>query len=148
MIDERISPNFYLSELWHSETATRLKINNYPDAVALAGLRNFAGPGIQRVRDLLCVPVLISSGYRGPALNRHVGGSATSQHMSGLAIDFTAPAFGPPRKVAERLLDYASTIKFDQLILEFDRWVHCSWSSKPRGQVLTINHQGTKNGLA
>ena len=148
MIDERLAPNFWLSELLHSEAATRLGLDNWPDAASISNLRNLAGPGIQRVRDLLGVPVIISSGYRGPALNRHIGGSTTSQHMQGLAIDFTAPAFGTPRKVCQRIMEYATLIRYDQLILEYGRWVHCSWSSKPRGQVLTIDSTGVKHGLA
>lgn len=148
MIDERVGPNFWLSELLHSEAATRLGLDNWPDAASLGNLRNLAGPGIQRVRDLLGVPVIISSGYRGPALNRHIGGSATSQHMHGLAVDFTAPAFGTPRKVCQRIMEHATLIRYDQLILEYGRWVHCSWSSKPRGQVLTIDSTGVKHGLA
>lgn len=148
MIDERLTPNFWLSELLHSETATRLKLDNYPNAVALGNLRSFVGPGLQRVRDLLGCPVIISSGYRGPALNRHIGGSTSSQHMDGLAVDFTVPAYGTPRRVVERLVEHANLIRYDQLILEFGRWVHCSWSSKPRAMVLTIDHSGTKHGLA
>ena len=115
MIDERVGPNFWLSELLHSEAATRLGLDNWPDAASLGNLRNLAGPGIQRVRDLLGVPVIISSGYRGPALNRHIGGSTTSQHMQGLAIDFTAPAFGTPRKVCQRIMEQVAEGRF---------WVH------------------------
>lgn len=148
MTDERIAPNFWLSELLHSEVAARAKLDNYPDAVVLGNLRSFTGPGLQRIRDLLGVPIIISSGYRSPEVNRRVGGSASSQHMSGLAVDFTAPGYGTPRKVIERILEHANVVRYDQVILEFNRWVHCSWSHQPRGMVLTINHDGVKHGLA
>jgi len=148
MTDERLAPNFWLSELLHSETAVRHRLDNYPDAVALANLRNHTGPGLQRVRDLLGVPVLVSSGYRSPAVNQRIGGSTRSQHMDGLAVDFTAPSYGTPYKVARAIMEHASLVKYDQLILEFGRWVHCSWSPRPRGMVLTIDHNGTRHGLA
>ncbi len=140
MIDKRLAPNFWLSEFLHSETATRLMIDNTPTQIALANLETVTGPGMQRVRDILGVPVIISSGYRSPVLNRHVGGSKTSAHMHGLAVDFTAPEYGTPRKVIERLIQHANLIRFDQLIIEGGRWIHCAWpeaGKQARGQVLT-----------
>lgn len=73
MIDERLAPNFWLSELLHSDTAVRLGVSNDPTPEALANLRGITGPGMQKVRNLLGCPVSINSGYRGPELNRRVG---------------------------------------------------------------------------
>ncbi len=96
----------------------------------------------QPTRELLKQPMLISSGYRCPALNRAVGGSATSAHCVGYAIDFTCPDFGTPRKVTLFLVNAlkAHGIAFDQMIFEFGRWVHLAYKSpagEQRGQVLT-----------
>lgn len=95
MIDERLAPNFWLSELLHSDLAVRLGVPNDPTPEALANLRTLTGPGIQRVRNLLNCPVSINSGYRGAELNRRVGGSATSQHCEGWRWTSPRPALAP-----------------------------------------------------
>lgn len=143
-MDERLAANFWLSELLHSDTATRLGIDNRPNALALANLRNVLAPGLQRVRDLLGKPVLVSSGYRSPALNSMVGGSLTSQHSFGQAADFTSPDFGEPKRVCMAIRDEARRIAFDQLIWE-GRWIHVSFAAPgvpPRHQVLTAQFNG------
>lgn len=140
MIDKRLAPNFWLSEFLHSETAVRLSIDNTPPQTVLANLEAIVGPGMQRLRDILGVPIVISSGYRSPVLNRHIGGSKTSAHMRGLAVDFTVPTYGTPRKVIERMVEYAPEIRYDQAILEGGRWVHVAWpepGAKARGELLT-----------
>jgi zinc D-Ala-D-Ala carboxypeptidase len=91
---EKLSPSFVLSEFLDSQQGARLGIDNTPDAACLAGIRNFLAPGMQKVRDLLGHPVVISSGYRCPELNRAVGGARNSDHIRGLAADFTCPGFG------------------------------------------------------
>lgn len=136
MIDERLAPNFWLSELLHSDLAVRLGIPNDPTPEALANLRTLTGPGIQCVRNLLDCPVSINSGYRGAELNRRVGGSTTSQHCQGLAVDFTAAGFGTPLAVARKLRDHIDELRLDQLIWE-GTWIHVSFSPTPRRQVLT-----------
>lgn len=134
MTDEKLSRNFFLSELLASSVAVRLGIPNTPTASDLGNIRNFLAPGLQSVRDLLDVPMVVSSGYRGQALNAAVGGSKTSQHMVGLAADFTAPGFGTPLQVCRAIV--AAGLAFDQIIME-GAWVHISFSAKPRRQVLT-----------
>ena len=134
MIDEQLTRNFHLSEFLSSDMAVRAGIDNTPPAVELGNIRGFLAPGMQRVRDLLGSPVLVSSGYRSPALNAAVRGSKTSQHMHGLAADFTCPGFGSPLQVARALL--ASAVEFDQLIQE-GQWVHISFTARPRRVVLT-----------
>ena len=131
----QLSPHFSLAQLVHSETAEERGIDNSPPAGILENLRRLAA-GLEEVQRLLGAPLEISSGYRCKALNEAVGGSATSQHVDGLAADFTCPDFGPPLDVARAIRQ--SGIDFDQCILEFGRWVHVSFSSSPRGRVLTI----------
>lgn len=136
------APSFHLDEFLHSQTAQRKGISNAPTPAHLENITRLLAPGMQRVRDLLRVPVLISSGYRSLALNRAVGGSATSQHCEGLAADFTAPAFGSPRRICEHILANASEIRFDQLIYE-GTWVHISFvAAAPRHEVLTAHFGG------
>lgn len=142
MIDERIQSSFLLSEFLRSDTATRKGIDNTPPPDVLLNLRTVLGPGLQRVRDLLRMPVQITSGYRCPALNAFIGGVANSQHVQGLAADFICPEFGTPLAVARHLQSRAPDLRFDQLIQE-GTWVHISFvASKPRGQVLTAHFDG------
>ena len=142
MNDERLTADFHLSEFLRSDKAVRLGLDNIPDALAMASIRNFLAPGMQQVRELIGAPINISSGYRAPQVNAAVGGSRSSQHMQGLAADFAAPFFGTPIQIARAIV--ASHIKFDQLIQE-GSWVHISFSAKPRRSVLTAKFT---NGVA
>lgn len=139
MPDERLGSFFWLSEFLRSNEATRRGIANVPGAAELANLRNVLASGMQRVRNLLGVPVQITSGYRCLELNRAIGSDDTSQHPLGLAADFISPEFGPPRAVARHLMLHQPDLRFDQLIWE-GTWVHVSFvADKPRGQVLTAH---------
>lgn len=110
-------------------------IDNTPSPEIVEKLKVTAR-GLEHVRVLLGVPILINSGYRCQALNDAVGGSRQSQHMRGEAADFIAPAFGTPLAIC-RVLE-ASDLRFDQLIDE-GGWVHCSFvdDRKPRRSVQT-----------
>jgi len=131
----RLTPNFSLEQLIHSETAERERIDNTPAPEIVNNLRLLA-QGLEQVRTLLHFPLEISSGYRCPDLNSRVGGAKTSQHTRGQAADFTCDEFGPPLDIIKAIRD--SDIDFDQCILEYARWVHISFSTAPRGKVLTI----------
>jgi len=133
----RLTNNFTLAELLRSDTATARGIDNMPGSVERANLDRLAAV-LQEVRDMLGHPMLVSSGYRSPALNRAVGGSPTSDHVRGLAADFTCPGFGSVRDVCEAIA--ASSIAFDQLIYEQgarSEWVHLGVGPRMRRQVLS-----------
>ena len=86
-----LSPNFTLAELTASETAERNGLDNTPDATALANLQRLA-EFLETIKTALSgKPVMINSAYRGPAVNAHVGGSKSSQHMVGCAADIRIP---------------------------------------------------------
>ncbi|AKG08084.1 peptidase M15 [Moraxella bovoculi] len=147
----QLTKNFTLAELTRSDTASRLGLNNTPDERATTNLRQSARGLWQPVRDILGVPMRVSSGYRSPTLNRAISGSTTSAHCHGLAIDFVAPAFGDTRKIARHLVAELKErgIKFDQLILEFpdssNSWIHLGYkhpNGQQRGQVLTAVKRG------
>lgn len=133
-----LSTHFTLAEL--TVTEHRNIDNTAPGSVVEALTRT--ARGLEGLRTLLGAPVIVSSGYRCPALNKAVGGQPNSQHMLGEAADIICPGFGAPSVVASRLID--SGIDYDQLILEFDRWVHISFSAHPRHQALIIDHTGTR----
>ena len=141
-----LAPNFPLALLVRSETAEQQGIDNCAPPEVIENLKVLAA-GLEQVQALLGHPLEISSGYRCPALNAAVGGSATSQHAQGLAADFECPDFGTPLEIARAIRD--SAIAFDQCILEFGSWVHLSFSPQPRGRVLTIydRNEGYLAGL-
>lgn len=141
-----LSPHFTLAELTLSQTAERLGLDNTPPPEVMEALRRTC-LGLEAVRVRLGgAPILISSGYRSPAVNQAVGGSPNSQHTRGEAVDFTAPGFGGPRQVVDALAD--SEVPYDQLILEFGRWVHISFSARPRHMALVIDRAGTRPLMA
>ncbi len=141
-----LTRNFSLSQLTYSETAERERIDNTPGADVRANLARLA-QGLEQVQALTGHPLDISSAYRSPELNRRIGGAASSQHTRGEAADFTCAAFGPPLAVVKAIRD--SDIEFDQCILEYARWVHVSFSSLPRGKILSIYdaQEGYLDGL-
>ena len=138
----QLSPHFSLAELTVSQEAARRGIDNTPPAAVIERLRRTA-QGLEAVRVRLgCAPVIVSSGYRCPELNAAIGGSPGSQHMLGEAADIIVPRFGGPTEVAAALRD--SGVEYDQLILEFGRWVHVSFRDRPRHQALMIDRTGTR----
>ncbi len=142
-----ITTHFTLSELTMSQTAVRLGLDNMPGVEALANLK-FLAATLELVRYEFSAPVIVSSGYRSPAVNAAVGGSKTSAHMEGRAADFTIPAWGSPLDVCKKIS--ASHLVFDQLIHEFGAWVHLGVARKgvsPRMELLTIDRLGTRPGL-
>ena len=136
-----ISTHFSLDEFINSQTAARQGIDNTPTDAVICSLQRTA-LGLELVRTLLGAPIIISSGYRSPALNKAVGGAANSQHLTGEAVDFTCPGFGTPAQVASAIK--WSTIPFGQVIEEFSRWVHISFDQNNRRQALVIDGNGTR----
>lgn len=165
----QLTEHFSLEEFTHSDTAARLGIDNTPPSAIVETLRATARR-MEHVRLILAVPIAVSSAYRCEDLERVITAAsyrawcanrgrplgeaswreyfARKHHPKGGAVDFTAPQFGPPVKVARELARHAEELEFDQLIYEFDSWVHIGWSqSTPRRQLLTINGRGTVEGL-
>lgn len=138
-----LTDHFTLEELTHSQTAARLGLDNEPPPAVVDALTRTAH-GLEMVRVLLQAPILVSSGYRSPLVNRAVGGAANSQHILGEAADFTAPGFGDPTEIVRAIMRSTRPIPYDQLIVEFGRWVHISFSRSPRHQALVIDHDGTR----
>jgi zinc D-Ala-D-Ala carboxypeptidase len=144
----QLTQHFTLDELILSQTAARKGIDNRPPPDIVAQLRHTADL-MERIRAFLGNhPVLVSSGYRSAALNAVVGGAVSSAHMVGRAVDFIVPDFGPPRVICRALEPKMAEFGIDQLIHEFEAWVHVGTAAKPRAQALTIDIGGTRIGLA
>lgn len=141
--------HFPLHELTRSQIATRRGINNTPPAALIPNLVRVAF-FLETLRARLSAhlgkdtPIFISSGYRCPELNRAARGSRTSVHMKGLAADIECFAMSPAG-LADFILRHMSDVGWDQLILEFDEWVHIGLAEgAQRQQVLTARKQGGK----
>lgn len=130
-----LTPNFTLEEMTFSLAAAHNAIPNDPGPEALANLRMLCGV-LEEVRALIDSPIQITSGFRNETVNQLVGGVRNSAHCLGLAADMCVKTM-TPRQLAECIRD--SSIVFDQLILEFDTWVHLAISrDNPRRQVMTV----------
>lgn len=153
MIDlsQKLSPNFTLGELVCSEVGSRQHLDNTPTPDIVEALRALCSSVLQPIRDRWGV-VFINSGYRGPAVNRAVGGVATSQHLFGEAADITVPALSKPDLVKW----IAATLDYDQVIQEHCSpqnpaagWVHVSFTTKHanRRMALVIDADGKTSTL-
>ena len=75
-------------------------------------------------------PIIINSGYRSPQLNRKVGGSTTSNHLTGCAVDIRVAGIEQALRYAVILMDYANETKqdYDEILIEKNHygaiWVH------------------------
>jgi zinc D-Ala-D-Ala carboxypeptidase len=143
----KLSPNFTLQEFTKSQTAVRLGIDNTPEDDHMVAAQSLFLMVVQPIREHFG-PTVLNSGYRGPALNEAVGGSPTSQHCKGEAVDLEVPGV-PNAEVAEWIRD---NLEFDQLILEFytpgipdSGWVHVSYKhDENRKSVLTAMKEDGK----
>lgn len=111
--------NFKLSEFFVSSTADKNGIKNEPSLDARATIeRNInllVDNVLDPIRDKFCAPVIITSGYRCPQVNKLVGGANNSQHMSGCAADFHIKGF-TYLMMRQVFLNIYDTMDFDQLI--------------------------------
>jgi zinc D-Ala-D-Ala carboxypeptidase len=151
----KLSEHLDLSEVIRSESAKRKGISNMPTEAHIANFKLLAEKIFQPIREHFRCPIHISSGYRSKELNAAIGGSATSQHCSGEAIDIDMD--GTPNGVTNRMVfDYIKdNLEFDQLIFEFgDKenpdWVHVSYESsgKQRKQILRATRVNGKTSYS
>ena len=121
-----LSPHFKLGEFTESEYKD---VYNIPSHVAIENMKRVCG-WLEVLRDRYGSPIIINSGYRSSQLNKKVGGVATSNHVTGCAVDIRCSE-------AEQAIDYAYILKayskesqqdFDELFIEKNRygryWVH------------------------
>jgi hypothetical protein len=145
----QLSKNLSLAEVMRSETAKRKGVSNMPTPEHIENFKKLAEKIFQPIREHFGVPIHISSGYRSAALNKAVGGSSSSQHCTGEAIDIDMDGTSITNK---QIFDFIKEhLEFDQMIWEFGTsanpdWVHVSYEStgKQRKQVLRAVKQGGK----
>jgi zinc D-Ala-D-Ala carboxypeptidase len=140
----KLTPNFTLEELTQSEMAERKGLDNTPNADSKANLVRLA-KFLEEIRRVLGRPIMVNSAYRSPEVNTAIGSKPTSQHCIGCAADIKVPGLTPDNVVKEII---KTNLEYDQLIREFDSWVHISipnkFADKPRKQVLIIDKTGTR----
>ena len=142
-----ISKHFTLDELMKSQTALRLGLDNTPVAEELEALAQLCEKVLEPIREHYGLPVVVSSGYRSPAVNKAIGSKSTSQHTKGEAADIEIPGIDN----LELYYWIAINADFDQAILEYytgepsSGWVHVSYTGdENRRQTLRIDKSGVK----
>lgn len=135
-----ISKHISYEEATFSQTAARKSIPNTPSKEALTAMTVVAEKCFEPIREHFKVPLRISSFYRSKELNKAIGGSTTSQHCFGEAIDIQGMGGVTNKDIFEWAL---RNLKFDQMIAEFPvnghpQWIHISYTTKRplRQQVL------------
>ena len=132
-----ISKHVSYKEGVYSTTATRKGINNTPGDDQLHFMEIIAEKVFEPLRDWVGGPIKINSFYRCPELNKAIGGSATSQHCKGQAMDID-DTLGRATN-AEMFNWIKENLDFDQMIWEFGNddnpdWVHISYVSEEKNR--------------
>lgn len=131
----KLSEHFQLGEL--CKTSHKTADGNIPSHVAIENLRRICEDWLEDLRysnntlygnkDL---PIIINSGYRSPEVNKLAGGSSSSNHLTGCAVDIRCECIEQALRYANILLDIADGTKrdFDELFIERNKqgryWIH------------------------
>ena len=138
----KLSKYVSLAEVTRSDMAKRKGIDNSPTAEHLENLKVICEEVFDKVREYFGVPIFISSGYRSAVLNKAIGGSSTSDHNNGRALDLDQDGHGNGVTNADVFNFIKDNLEFDQLIWEFGTdknpdWVHVGYrKGENRKQVL------------
>ena len=129
----KISDNITYAEAIHSQTAKRRGIDNTPTAKQVEVMKLTAEKIFEPLRKFVGGPIKVNSFFRSAELNKAIGGSKTSQHCKGQAIDID-DVFGHKTN-AEMYNWVKENLNFDQMIWEFGtdmnpNWVHISYVSE------------------
>ena len=141
-----LSEHFSLKEL----TKTKYKLDNTPTVEATANLKNICQNWLEDLRysygalygEGKDTPIIITSGYRSPKVNEAAGGEATSNHLTGCAVDLRCAGVEQALRYMNILLDIADGTNrvFDELLLErkgFVYWIH--FAVRPKENRRKIN---------
>ena len=139
----KLSPHFTLGEM--TKSSSHPEIYNIPSHEAIANLKRVC-TWLEELRKRYNQPIIINSGYRSLQLNRAIGGVATSNHLTGCAVDIRVSGLEQLIVYAAILLDISRDWQqdFDELLIEKNRhgamWLHFAVrASNNRRKVLFIN---------
>lgn len=135
---------FSIDELVYSTTAERHGIDNTPDADVVNNLCCLIDSILNPLRELYGRPIIVTSGYRCPKLNKLVGGVKYSAHLDGRAADIRSCYHfrGENKQLGNILLAHINDWPIDQVIFEKcdatggPSWIHVAFSRSPRRQVI------------
>ena len=141
----QLSKHFTLEELTFSDAAMRHGIDNTPNDEIVENLKRLCDRILEPIRDIVHKSVHVTSGYRSPVVNSLVGSKVTSQHVRGCAADIKVPGVSPDVLIKAII---GAGLPYEQVIREFDNWVHISVpndpNGKPKRQALIIDNKGTR----
>ena len=130
---------FTINELTRSSKANALGIDNTPTEQAVESLNLLINNVLDPLREAWGAPIQVTSGYRCPELNRAVGGSNTSQHVLGEAVDIKAvPGTKSNNEKLYKLIRELN-LPVDQCINEYNySWIHVSYGPRHRRMYFAI----------
>lgn len=137
---KKISKHISYKEAVRSDYAKKHKIENEPNDEQLENMKLIAKEVFEPLRKWVGGPIKVNSFFRSEDLNTGIGGSKTSSHLKGQAIDLTTMGL----KTNKQLFDYIKdNLEYDQLIWEYGRvnpkWIHVSFNPvKNRKQAFRV----------
>lgn len=121
---------FTIKELCYSSTAEKYNIDNTPDEEITKNLKELIA-FLNPLREKWGSEIHVNSGYRNPKTNKKVGGTSTSSHCTGFAVDIR-PKKGTVKELYEFMVKYLENKDYDECFIEKNRsatWVHFALKS-------------------
>lgn len=134
-----MSKHFDLWEMTRSTIAQRQRIENNPTHDDIRRMHYLMEKCLDPIREAWGNPIAVNSGYRSHPLNVAVGGSPSSQHLTGEAADITTGSLGGNKLLFDLIQQIG--VDFDQLIDENGyQWIHISCRYNGKGNRKQVLH--------